>query len=503
MNAHARIVRARRALVTIAFCAAHVFARLTQCAAAAPPDSAAAGAAPAAPADSVAALAAPDTLGTARDSMPSAEPPDEAQPGADYELERDQGLGAGEIEVGYSIASRSGGRAIQRRRVAMREAGVEAEVREGRGDALAGAALGARVPGGWLALGRAAPRWGRALVIGTPHEPWRARGFDAAENAQRARAGDAIEFRRAGALAVDLVAAHASGTRLAAARLGLGAAALELAIARGGVDRRVRPLAGLALTAARSEAELGLGAHGTWRLEAVHATSSRGVSLGMRLGHFDYSGASPLRVAPPSAALTAALRTAPRRALQALAEGALWRSPGGQTGHRAALEVTADMAQHEAIQMGLEERRGVRRAAAEPADGALRQGLWAEWRRGFPGVSMNLRHEWWGQSGGLARPVRELARAELEARARSSFAASLTVWLYRSWAGEPQYLADSEVDRNIWRAVSGAGRRTRLRLSLPAAGGSVRASLTVTQSGGSAPPPQWTLDWSRRNRTRG
>ena len=161
------------------------------------------------------------------------------------------------------------------------------------------------------------------------------------------------------------------------------------------------------------------------------------------------------------------------------------------------------MAQHESIAMGFEERRGVRRFTSEPtATRTLRQGVWAEWRREGPGVAMRLRREWWGESGGLGGRVRELASAEFEARPRSRAAVAWTVWLYRTGPGDPQYVTESETDRNVWRALSGAGHRTRLRVQLPAAGGSIRAALTVTQSGGVARPAQWTLDWTRRAHTR-
>jgi hypothetical protein len=115
---------------------------------------------------------------------------------------------------------------------------------------------------------------------------------------------------------------------------------------------------------------------------------------------------------------------------------------------------------------------------------------------------MNLRHEWWGGAGGLRERVRELASAELESRPWPGTSASLTVWLYRTTVADPQYLTESEADRTIWRVVSGAGHRTRLRLNFPAAGGMVRAAITVSQSGGTSPPPHWTLDWTRRARTR-
>jgi len=452
------------------------------------------------PADSLSATLAGSLA--VRDSVPRGDPPADASDGADYEVERDPSLDAGEMEVGYSLASRANGRLFQRRRIEMREAGVEAEVREGRGDALSGAALGTRVPGGWLALGRASPRWGRGLLVGSPLEPWRPSGLAATSGAPRPRAGDAAEFRGAGRVAVDLIAARQGHDAFAALGFGTRAAALELALTRALDAGESRVLAGVRFSGSDREAEIALDDHGSWRLEAVRPAGDHGLSLGARLGHADFAGAGRPRTAPPGAALGASLRGSPRAHVRAALEGALWRFADARSGHRGALEVTADMAQHEAFTMGFEERRGPRRATAADA-GALRQGVWAEWRRNGPGLAMNLRHEWWGESGGLAAPVRELVTAELESRPRPGALLGLTVWLHRTVAGEPQYLGESEIDRNIWRAVSGRGSRTRLRLGLPVAGGTVRASLTVSQSGGSSPPPQWTLDWSRRARARG
>jgi hypothetical protein len=430
-------------------------------------------------------------------------PPEDALAGRDYEVERAETVAPSEVEMGYSLASLSHGRIAQRRRVRYREAGVEAEVREGRGDALSGAALGARVPGGWLALGRASPRWGRGLVLGTPAEPWRTRALLAPIAEARPREADAIEFRRPGAAGIDVLAARRGKDAFTAAALAVGPAALELALTRA-LDRRLeRRLAGVRVAGRAGEAEAAMDGGGAWRVEAARFAGDGALSLALRLGHFDFRGVERARVAPPGAALGAALRGTPRDGLETALEGSLWRFPGGQTGHRGALEVRADMAHHESIAMGFEERRGLRHFTAGSATaGALRQGVWAEWRRDWPAGAMHLRHEWWGEAGGLHVRVRELASAEMEARPWRGTAASWSVWLYRSGPGDPQYVTESEIDRTIWRALSGAGHRTRLRVQVPAAGGSVRAALTVSQAGGGPRPAQWTLDWTRRARTR-
>jgi hypothetical protein len=482
----------------------------------------------AAMADSAARDSAAESILVAEpDSSVADAPPEDAPADRDYEVERSSAVAPSEVEVGYSLASLARGGLSQRRRVQLRETNVQAEMREGRGDALAGAALSSRVPGGWLSLGRAAPRWGRGLLVGTPAEPWRTGTLVAETAAARPREGDALEFRRPGALALDVVAAHVRRDAFAAASLGLGAAALELAVTRALDDPVAHGLVGLRLAGGGAEAEAALDAHGSWRLELVRRAASHhergaardashgtsrdaelgtrhgGLSLAMRLGHYDFHGVQRPRVAPPAAALGASLEGAPRRGLEARMDGSCWRFPGGQTAHRGALEVSADMAQHESIAMGLEERQGARRlSAGATAASALRQGVWAEWRRGGPGLAMNLRHEWWGRAGGLRERTRELASAELESRPLPGCSASLTVWLYRTSAADPQYVTDTEIDRTVWRALPRAGHRTRVRVGFPAAGGSVRAAITVSESGGRAPPPQWTLDWTRRARTR-
>lgn len=433
----------------------------------------------------------------------SAELPEDAPEDRDYEAARERAIAPSEVELGYALASRAGGRMLQRRRVHVRESGLEAEVREGRGDALAGAALGTRVPGGRLALGRASPRWARGVVIGLPIEPWRSRALASSLSDSRARNGDAAEFRHQGRVPLDLMAARDRRDAFAAARLSGARGALEFALSRAAGDRRQRVLAGVALAGVGADLEAGLDARGAWRLEASRGGGAGPLSLTVRLGHFDFQGTRRPRVASPPVAFGAALSGRPRRDSSMRLEGSCWRFPGGQTGSRAALEVRAELAQHESVSMGYEERRGSRRFAAEaPATGALRQGVWAEWSRGGPGLAMNLRHEWWGQRAALRDRVRELASAALESRARPGVIVAVAVQLYRAAGGEPQVLTESETDRTVWRVMSGAGHRTRLRVTLPAAGGSVRAALTVSRSGGSAPPPQWTIDWTRRARTR-
>ncbi|MGH7740858.1 MAG: hypothetical protein ACRENS_02420, partial [Candidatus Eiseniibacteriota bacterium] len=209
-----------------------------------------------------------DSLPAMGDSSTTSDPPEDAPADRDYEVERERPIAPSEIEMGYSLASRAGGRVSQRRRVRVRENYVEAEVREGRGDALAGAVLGTRVPGGWLALGRASPLWGRGMVVGAPAEPWRAHALASPAATPRPREGDAVEFRHLGRFAVDLMAARQRHDEFAALQLGARAAALEFALTRALEDRGIRGLGGLRLSGAGAEAEAAIDARGAWRLEA-------------------------------------------------------------------------------------------------------------------------------------------------------------------------------------------------------------------------------------------
>jgi hypothetical protein len=91
--------------------------------------------------------------------------------------------------------------------------------------------------------------------------------------------------------------------------------------------------------------------------------------------------------------------------------------------------------------------------------------------------------------------------ARLDARARLGIEATLAHSLYRTRGGESLYLAETESDRLVLRALSGEGRRTRLEVRAPAGRrGQVRATLLLTEKSGAPQPPRWTLEWVRRSR---
>src|SRR5439155_1655899 len=70
---------------------------------------------------------------------------------------------------------------------------LDGSVRDGPGDALAGAALEGATGGGRFGLGRGVPGWGRGLVLGDPREPWARRE----RSLRRRSAGDVAWYRTA------------------------------------------------------------------------------------------------------------------------------------------------------------------------------------------------------------------------------------------------------------------------------------------------------------------
>jgi len=122
------------------------------------------------------------------------------------------------------------------------------------------------------------------------------------------------------------------------------------------------------------------------------------------------------------------------------------------------------------------------------------------------GLALALRHEVLG-AGRLARDaVRTVTAAQAELEGPAGSGLRITHCVYRVRSGESLYLIETSSDRVVLRAVSGAGRRTRVELRAPGAGGSIRATLEVQGeaggTGGGATRPRWTVDWTRRARSR-
>ena len=443
-----------------------------------------------APGPAAAQAPAADTVGI--------EPPPEVPEGADFEIERADSLADASLEVGFSASGRPGERPRGSRRVRFRGDGMSAQVREGAGDPLAGAVLDARAAGGVWRAGRLAPRWGRGLVLGSAGNPWSRAALDRGDDARfRGRAGDGLSYRHGGSVAVEALAGRFARRDIACLRLGAGGATVGVLGSRG------RELQwSLGLERPGGEGEIALERSGRWRMEAATgrevgpvmiAAQARGGSEGFR------SLAEPQRSGPARAAAVSAEAPLAAAGLRAIAS--LWQFRPGLTGARGALEVSVRFAQHDALALGIEEQQGARRISSSAPPGT-RRGVWAEWRGGPPRMRMALRHEAWGENRIAAHAVRVVSAARVEARGPLGTALGVAHTVFHARRGESLYLAEAAADRLILRALTGDGERTRIELRAPAGGGTLRAALDLAATGAKARPPRWTLDWSRRARTR-
>ena len=101
--------------------------------------------------------------------------------------------------------------------------------------------------------------------------------------------------------------------------------------------------------------------------------------------------------------------------------------------------------------------------------------------------------------------MRTVTAVRLELEGPAGSALRVTHCAYRVRSGESLYLVENASDRVLLRTVTGTGRRTSLELRVPGAGGRVHGTLElpwVAGARGSAARPRWTLDWTRRARTR-
>ena len=438
------------------------------------------------------AVAAPDSL--------ALEPPPEAPEGSDFEIERADSLADASLEIGFGASGRSGERPRASRRVRFRGDGVSAQVREGAGDPLAGAALDARAAGGMWRAGRLAPRWGRGLVLGSAGSPWSRAALDRGDGAPyRGRAGDGLWYRRAGPIDLEALAGRFARRDLACLRVGTAGAGVGLLGARGGdLEWSV------ALERPGGDGEIAIERSGLWRAEAATrrtvgraslSAQARGGSEGFR------SLAEPERSGPARAVAVGSDARAGIADLRAL--GALWQFRPGLAGERGALEVSLHFAQHDALALGVEEQRGVRRipsSARSTVASAARRGAWAEWQGGPPGLRLALRHEAWGQDRLARHAVRVVSAARVEAQGPFGTALEVAHTVFHARRGESLYLAEAGADRLILRALAGSGERTRLELKAPVGGGRLRAALELATAEGKSPRPRWMLDWSRRAR---
>ena len=454
----------------------------------------------------VAALAALLCAGAASaqpapDSIGYAEPPPEEPEGTDYQIEAADSLAEGAIELGMGASGRAGARPRQTRRVRFSDRTLGGSVREGEGDPLAGGSIEAGALAGRVGVGRLATRWGRGLLLGAAAEPWSATANDRGAGAPfRGRAGRGAWYRlgERGALETlygSFANRDLAGGRAQAGPFGLGALA----------DRAGHAQASLSFCRGRAEHELALDRAGRWRAEAALERSAGALTLAARVRGGSpglRSLAEPLR-SGPSRALALELRSvAPRGRVSA--QAALWRFAPGRGGARAALEARRCFDRQGSLAVGFEERHGTHRESGRIL--GFRQGAWGEWRGEVAGLALVLRHEVLGAERLGRAAVRTVTAAQAQLEGPAGTALRITHCVYRVRSGESLYLIETASDRVILRAVSGTGRRTRVEVRAPGAGGRIDAALEIpgVADAGSreATSPRWTLDWTRRARSR-
>jgi hypothetical protein len=130
----------------------------------------------------------------------------------------------------------------------------------------------------------------------------------------------------------------------------------------------------------------------------------------------------------------------------------------------------------------------------------FRQGWWAEWQGRAQHLQLVIRHEGFGARHLARQPVRTVTSAGVETEVLSWATLRFTHTVFHVRRGESLYLPEPESDRLVLRALTGTGERTRMVLALPAGGGTLRATLAISQAEGRSPRSQWSLDWTRRGR---
>ncbi len=439
----------------------------------------------AAPGDEAAAKPADDA---------AAEPPPEAAAGEDYAIALDDSLADDTIEVGVGASGRPGIAPRRTRRIRFRGEGLHADVREGKGDPLAGGAIEGRIARGTLHAGRLAPRWGRGIVLGAPAEPWDVRADD--RGAGTGRAGDGISFRRGERAGVETLAGTFERRRLGGARLFSGPWK-----AGGITDGRRHAQSSLGFAGGADEIEFAMDERGRFRVDALRVRETAGGKLEAhaRAGAAGFRSLAEPRRSGPAQAVT--LRFLPARAaLATQAIASWWRFRPGLAGARAALQTGADLPSGHVV-LGLEEQHGPRRASGSfRAARGMRQGAWGEWTARGPALTVSFREEVWGAQR-FRRAVRRVSGVRAEVLAPGGVRVRAAHTAFRVAFGENLYLREAYSDRLVLRALTGRGTRTQLEVRFPAGGGRLTLSLQLTHTRAGPPRMVWSLDWARTART--
>jgi hypothetical protein len=286
-----------------------------------------------------------------------------------------------------------------------------------------------------------------------------------------------------------------AGSRVNAGGLGLGALA----------DRSGHAQASLSSARGLADQELVCDRGGRWRAEAAleREVGSMVMTAWARGGHAGFRSLAEPRRSGPSRSLGMELSDeTPWGHLHG--QAALWRFGPDRGGARTALDVELRFDQHGSLAFGCEERHGTHRESG--SNPGFRQGGWGEWCGEVAGMALALRHEVLGAQRLGRAAVRTVTAVRLEIEGPAETGVGITHSTYRARPGESLYLAEAASDRVVLRAVSGTGRRTRVEVRAPGAGGRIHAALDVpatvgVRSGGSS-RPQWTLEWTRRARSR-
>lgn len=422
------------------------------------------------------------------------EPPPEADAGEDYEIALADTLEEDAVEVGVGATGRPGRAPRRTRRIRFRGEGLDASLRDGAGDPLAGGVIEGRVVGGTLRAGHLAPRWGRGLVFGATADPWDARATD--RGAGGGRAGEGLQYRRGLTSGFETIAGTFERRRLG------GASVFHGPWRAGGIAAPGRRAQGsLAFGTMADEFEVSLDHRGRWRTDVLRTRANRAgvVQLQARFGSSGFDPLAEPRRSGADRAVTVRFAQHPGpHTLHAI--GSWWRFQPGRAGARAALLYAGEWPAGRSV-LAFEEQHGPRRASATLRTKGVRQGAWSEWSSARGAVTLSLRHEIWGGQR-FRDAVRRVSGARVEIRGPGPVRFRIAQTAFRVGFGESLYLREAYSDRLVLRALTGSGERTSVECLFPAGGGRLTLSMQLTRRRGTPPRMVWSLDWARLARTR-
>lgn len=430
------------------------------------------------------------TLGAARVSADTIEPPADVPEGADHAEATDDSLSGAEVELGLGLLGDS--HSIERRRrVSFSGGDLSGTVREGRGDPLAGGSVIERGTWGELKAGKLSPRWNRGLLLGSSGNPWERAALEPGNRG--GRSGEGADVHLAGG--AELLLGHFSGRTLGGAQLKGGPFSIGLLGASG------EGQATLGFAQEREAWELAMSRSGQWRAEAIWMRGSERLRwlAAVRQGSASFRSLAEPRRAGPARSVTVGMTRRTRRTTARVLTS-VWRFRPARAGARNALELERALPGEGRLVVGVEEQQGYR---GELRSGAgLRQGGWIEWSRAPRPLGLLVRHEQWGTRPALREVTRAVSSCRIDARLPRGISLSIAHLVFRVRRGESLYLREAESDRLVLRALSGEGQRTQLDLRLPLGRGALRAGAQLTEPLGGRRVRRWTLEWTHRSGAR-